>query len=187
MSQKPVSLIPLVCAKCRAPVPARPDEVAWVCEQCGQGLLLDETPEPGPGACATIPIDVYFSNEIKQGAQGRPFWVSRGTVTLTRRETYKGDEGKAARAYWSQPRLFYIPAWGENLETLVKIGLGRLDNPVPMTPGSRAPFTPVLTLPGDIRALAEFMIVSLEASRRDAMRQIAFDLQLEPAQLWVLP
>jgi hypothetical protein len=187
MSQKQVTLIPLVCAKCRTPVPARSDEVAWVCEQCGQGLLLDETPEPGPGACATLPIDVFFSGEISQGSQGRPFWVTRGTVTLSRRDTYKGDEGKTARAFWSQPRLFYIPAWGEALEELVKTGIRLLDQPARMTSGSRVPFAPVLTSPGEIRALAEFMVVSLEANRRDDMRRIEFDLQLEPAQLWILP
>ena len=40
MSQKPVELVPLLCVRCQAPVPARPGEVAWVCEQCGQGLVL---------------------------------------------------------------------------------------------------------------------------------------------------
>lgn len=184
MTEKPVQLIPLLCVKCQAPVPANPDEVAWVCEQCGEGLALDETPSGNTAARAQ---DIFFSSGIPQGKPGRPFWVSSGTVTILRREVYKGNESRAAQAFWSTPRLFYIPGWAAKLEEIVSTGVQLLAAPVAMQSGPRAPFLPVVTLPADMKALAEFMVMSIEAGRRDALKRVEFELALQPPQLWILP
>jgi hypothetical protein len=37
-----------------------------------------------------------------------------------------------------------------------------------------------------MRALAEFMIVSIEADRTDALKTVNFDLKLATPQLWIL-
>ena len=71
MSDAAVRLIPIQCPRCQTPVPAQVDEVAWVCGQCNQGMLLSE--EFGVQA-----LDVFFSAAIPAGGQGKPFWVSRG-------------------------------------------------------------------------------------------------------------
>lgn len=181
----PVRLVPLLCVKCRAPIPAGPDELAWVCEQCGQGLLLD--PAPGPNEPATRALDIFFSDAVKPGQKGRPFWVARGQVTITDRQTYKGDEGRAARQFWAGPRLFYVPAWETALDEIISMGVYLLSNPARLQPGSPVPFLPVVTPPADMRALVEFMVVSIEADRRDALKTIRYDLKLEPLQLWILP
>lgn len=186
MSQAQIRLVPLLCVKCRAPIPAQPEEVAWACEQCGQGLLLDPTPKPGPNESATRALDLFFSNAVKSGQKGRPFWVSQGQVSITRRETYKGDEGRASRDFWAATRLFFIPAWEASLDEIVQMGVALLRTPARMEQGSRVPFLPVVTPPGDVRALAEFMIVSIEADRQDAMKTINFDLKLATPQLWIL-
>lgn len=183
----PIRLVPLLCAKCRAPVPARPDELAWVCEQCGQGLLLEPSPTPGPDESATRALDIFFSNAINPGQKGRPFWVTRGQVTLTDRQTYKGDEGRAAREYWATARLFYVAAWETSLDEIIALGVSLLARPQGLEPGSPVPFLPVVTSPADVRALAEFMVVSVEADRRDALKTIQYDLKLDPLQLWILP
>lgn len=174
-----VKLIPLQCPKCRAPVPARPDEVAWVCEQCGQGMIIDST----QGA---RPLSVFFSCTIPAGKKGRPFWVSRGQVDFTARETYKGDEGRAAREFWAEPRLFFIPAWECSLEDIISAGTYLLKKPEAMEPGNPVPFLPVVASPGDVRAFSEFLIFSIEAERRDALKTVHFNLQMDPPQLWVL-
>lgn len=184
MSQKPVQLVPLLCVRCQAPVPARVDEVAWVCEQCGQGLMLDDTPE---GKTAALALDIFFSNAIPQGKPGHPFWVSSGKVTFTRRETYKGNESKQAEAYWSAPRLFFIPAFQVNLDQTVALGTQMLDTPFSMQAGSPTPFLPVVNLPDDMHAMAEFIVMSVEAKRRDALKHLEFTIELQPPQLWVIP
>lgn len=174
-----VKLIPLLCPKCRAPVPAQTDEIAWVCDQCGQGMMIDT-------AQGARPQTMFFSCNIPAGKKGRPFWVSRGQVTITNRQTYKGDEGRAAREFWAEPRLFFIPAWECALDEVITLGAYLLKNPEAMQPGNPVPFLPVVASPGDVRALAEFLVLSIEAERRDALKTVNFDLQMESPQLWVL-
>ena len=183
----PIRLVPLVCVKCQSPIPALPSEVAWVCQQCGQGLVINLNPGGGPGETAACALDVFFSKDISPGARGRPFWVTRARVTFTERTTYKGDEGRAAQEYWSVPRLFYIPAWESTLDEIIATGVMLIKNSPVMSAGGRAPFSPVVTPPGDVRALAEFIVVSIEAERRDYLKTIRFNLEYETPQLWVLP
>jgi hypothetical protein len=186
MSQKPVKLIPLVCVKCGYTVPARPEEVAWVCEQCGQGLILDEAPAPDCTSGARA-LDEFISARVQPGLNGRPYWVSLGQVSIARRETYKGNEEREARQFWASPRLFYVPAWQASLDEVVSTGVALLRKPETMEPGGRAPFLPVVTLPVDMQALAEFMVMSIEADRRDALKRVDFTVSLQPPQLWILP
>lgn len=175
-----VRLIPLLCVHCQTPVPAKPDEVAWVCEQCGQGLLLDEE----KGAVAQ---DTFFSSAIAQNASGWPYWVSSARVTITKRDTYKGNETKAAMEFWAKPHLFFVPASGQSIEEIVSNGVKLLRNPVGMQAGGRTKLAPVVLTPRDLRPLAEFMVMSIEADRSDAMRELLFNLDLDPPQLWILP
>jgi hypothetical protein len=184
MSQKPVALIPLLCVKCQAPIPARPDEVAWVCPQCGQGLVLDPTPEGKTAACVQ---EIFFSSAIAQGSPGRPYWVSSGMVNMTKRETYKGNESRKAQEFWSTAHLFYIPGWAASIEDIVSSGVQLIKTPIAMQSGSPTPFLPVVTLPADMKALAEFMVMSIEAARHDMLKRLEFDLTLAPPQLWILP
>lgn len=183
MTQSPIRLVPLLCVKCRAPIQAQVDEIAWVCEQCGQGQRLESSGKQG----ATCALDVFFSQAIQQGQKGRPFWVSRGQVTITQRITYQGNEERAAANYWAKPRLFFVPAWETSLDEVIRTGIVLLNSPVRMDIGSPGPFLPVVTPIEDIRSLAEFMVMSIEADRRDALKTVDFSLSLEPAQLWILP
>ena len=111
---QPVELIPLVCLKCDTPLPAQPDEVAWVCTRCGQGLLLDETAERGLSL-----LEVQYAAGIDPAGKGKPFWVVEGRVDL-QRSTYESVSNKAGEAQqlWSQPRRFFIPASDLPLQTL---------------------------------------------------------------------
>jgi hypothetical protein len=178
--ETPVQLVPLVCPRCANFLPAQPGEVAWVCDQCGQGLLLGGSP------LALRPLDVFCSASVRHGQRGRPFWVMPGRVSITSRTTYKGDESRAAREFWAAPRLFFVPAWECALEELLSFGAALLKKPEPMAAGSPVPFLPVVTPPEDVQALAEFLVISLEAERRDAMKELKFDVTLDPPQLWVL-
>jgi hypothetical protein len=180
MSQVPVRLIPLLCLRCQFPVSAQPDEVAWACDQCGQGLILDDQR-------GLRPLEIFFSRALGQGQRGRPFWVAPGRVDITERQTYKGNEKQAAAQFWSAERLFFIPAWEASLDEIISAGVDLLHKAAPMEPGSLAPFLPAVTLPGDLQPLCEFMVASIEADRRDALKRVNFSLKLKPPQLWVLP
>ena len=72
----PVTLIPLRCLRCETSVPAQPEEVAWRCSQCGQGLLLDESK-------GLVPLEIHYSADIPPNGVGKPFWVAEGQVTVS--------------------------------------------------------------------------------------------------------
>jgi hypothetical protein len=176
----PVRLIPLQCPRCQTAVPAQPGEVAWVCASCGQALLLDET-------IGIQKVDVFFSAQIQANQSGRPYWVALGKVSGLIRQTYRGNESKAMDAFWEAGRLFYVPAWKLPVADMVNEGVKLLNKPVVMKPGGAAAFYPVTVSPRDVRPLAEFIIMSVEAARKDALKELNFQIQLEPAQLWILP
>ncbi len=181
MAAPSVHLVPLVCVKCRQPIVAQPDEVAWVCQTCqtcnllGQDGLVREQ-------------EIAYSSQLTSGGRGRPFWVAQGKVTISDRQTYKGNEGKESAAFWSEPRLFFIPAYQAGLADLVAQGMTLLRQPPQEpAPGGAAPFLPVVTSPQDIVPLAEFIVLAIEADRRDALKSVNFNVQLESPRLWVLP
>ena len=178
MSQ-PVELIPLLCTRCQAPVPANPDEVAWVCEQCGQGLLLSE--EKG-----AVPLVINFDKRIKQGAKGNPFWVADGQVSMQRLIYGGNDQGRRAQEYWSQPHRFFIPAFELPLDKMVDWGMHFLQNPPDLQAGPPAAFLPVTLLPADARQMAEFIVMGVEAARPDKIREIKLSVNLNPPELWVI-
>jgi hypothetical protein len=175
-----VRLIPLQCSKCQTAIPGQPGEVAWVCAACGQAVLLDE--EKG-----VRPIDAFFSQQIAPNQPGKPYWVALGRVSGLNRLTFRGDESKAMAAFWSAPRLFYVPAWKLAVEDVVAAGVRLLNAPLEIHPGSQTAFYPITVSPWDMRPLAEFMVMSIEAARKDYLKELNFSIQLEPAQLWVMP
>ncbi len=178
---KPIDLIPLVCLKCSTQVPAGLDEVAWVCAQCGQGLSLDE--EKG-----LMPMQVSYSAGIAPDARGKPYWVAEGRVTL-RRETY-GSSGKQtdeAQRFWSQPHRFFVPAFTCSLESLLAEGTRLLLQPPALQEGPARRFEPVTLSTEDVLPPAEFIVMAVEAGRKDKLKKVDFTLQLAPAVLWILP
>lgn len=178
---QPVELIPLVCPTCSTPIPAEANEVAWVCVQCGQGLSLDE-------AKGLVPLEVHCATGIAPNTLGKPFWVAEGQVSM-RRDTYGsgGKDARAAQEFWSQPRRFFIPAFSAPLETLLGLGMQLLRQPPNLQPGPDVRFEPVTLYIEDVKSAAEFIVVALEAERRDKVKQVEFTLQLSDPVLWVLP
>ena len=178
---KPVELVPLVCLRCSTPVPAEVDQVAWVCANCGQGLSLDE--ETG-----LQPLEVNYSARIPANTAGQPYWVAEGIVIL-QRETYGSSRKQAAEAqqFWSMPRRFFIPAFHCPLEELLTQGSHLILQPPDLQPGPPALFEPVTLYAEDAAAAAEFIVIAIEASRPDKVKEISFELQLSTPALWILP
>jgi hypothetical protein len=180
MSPAPVELIPMLCLKCQQPVLAQTDEVVWYCQNCGQGMLLSDDQ-------GMLPQVFHFSGGIAANAQGKPVWVVAGTVTM-QRETFSGDNSRDSQQFWAQPRWFFIPAYSLTLDQLVESGLKFLKEPLALQEsGSAAPFLAVTIHPEDLLPLAEFIIMAVEAERRDQLQSINFSLQLGQPELWIFP
>ncbi len=180
MSAMP-SLVPLQCPKCQTALPAGLDEVAWLCPTCGQVVQLDVKQPSGVSALA-----MYFSTEIQPSKPGRPFWVAQGLVSV-QRQTYSGDESRQAADFWKTPRTFFVPAFSCPLQDLISLGMQLLKQPVSIMQGSPAPFLPVTLSADDVRPMAEFIIMGIEAERRDMIKSVGIQLNLARPVLWVLP
>jgi hypothetical protein len=70
---------------------------------------------------------------------------------------------------------------------MVEQGTRMLLQPPDLQSGSPAPFQPVVTHPEDVQVYAEFIVLGIEASRKDKLKNVDFSLSLEPPELWVLP
>ncbi len=176
---RPVALIPLVCIQCSTPIPAQPEEVAWVCSQCGQGQALDD--EKG-----LAPLEIHYAAGIPPQAKGKPFWVAEGKVSLNR-DTYTGDQSREAEQFWGQPRRFFIPAFSTTLDNGLELANRLLLNPPALEAGPPVSFEAVVVAQEDVRSLAEFVVVSVEAERKDKLKELRFSVQLSQPVLWVLP
>lgn len=177
--ETPIQLLPLNCIRCGTPIPAAPDEVAWACENCGQGQQLQ--------ADGLHPLEIHYAQGIPASRKGRPFWVCEGRVTL-KRDTYGRGKarGESAR-FWYAPRKFVIPAFDYPLEDFTRDGVRWLSAPPEMEPGPAVPFEPVTVPTEDVQPWAEFLIVAVEAGFKDKIKNLTFNLQLSPPQLWILP
>jgi len=177
--ETPVELVALNCIRCGTPIPAEIEEVAWTCEQCEQGQQLGEN--------GLLPLEIHYAQEIKPNQKGKPLWVCEGHVTL-QRDTYgRAQSDKEAQQFWSQPRKFVIPAYSYPVEKISNDGLRWLQNPPLLQSGPAAPFESVTVSIADVRIWAEFLVMALEAARKDKVKTIQFELELSDPQLWILP
>lgn len=131
-------------------------------------------------------LEVHYAAGIPASTPGRPFWVADGKVTL-QRETYQGNQADEAQRFWGQSRVFFIPAYACPQETLISLGSQMLLQPPQLSEGPNTPFLPVTFSAQDARSLAEFIIMAVEASRSDMLKELRFSLELSAPDLWVLP
>lgn len=162
------------------PIPASQDEVAWVCEVCGQGQQITEE--------GLVLLRINYGDGIPSDKEGFPFWVFEGQVTLDR-ATYSGEgsETPDAEHYWSQPRRFMIPAYDYPIEDLIRKGPMWVKNPPDLKHGESTRFKSVTVSSEDVKALAEFIIIALEVERMDNIRSIRMSLIQDHLELWILP
>lgn len=178
---RPIDLVPLVCIQCSTAIPAGVEEVAWACAQCGQGMVLDE-------AYGLESLDIHYAVDIAQNSIGKPYWVADGQVTMERNTyDYAGEYGKAAEQFWGQSRRFFVPAFQTPLESLLEVAKARLLNPPRLNSGSAARFEAVTLYRDDVLAVAEFIVIAIEAGRKDKIKSIDFELKLSKPVLWILP
>ena len=178
---RPIELVPLVCIQCSTAIPAGVEEVAWVCAQCGQGMVLDE-------AHGLEALDIHYAADIPQNSTGKPYWVADGQVTLER-VTYSsaGEHREAAEQFWGQARQFFVPAFQAPLESLLEVAKAMLLNPPRLSSGPATPFEAVTLKREDLSAAAEFIVMAIEAERKDKIKRIDFELKLSKPVLWILP
>jgi hypothetical protein len=177
---RPVELVPLLCIQCNAPIQAGIDEIAWACDNCGKGQMLDEQK-------GLIPLEISFSADMPANSLGRPYWVTGGNVEVNREAygVFRKQTG-AANRFWSQSRRFFIPAYACSLEKMISTGKRLLvENPT-LQLGPPVKFEAVTLLKEDVFKAVEFIIVGIEAGRKDKVKRVDFTLDLTEPELWIL-
>ncbi|MDI6696515.1 MAG: hypothetical protein QME21_15820 [Anaerolineales bacterium] len=178
---QPIALTPLLCLNCNTAIPAQPDERAWVCSQCGQGMALDQQK-------GLIPLQVFYSAGIVALTSGMPYWVVEGQVVL-QRETYRSNSQSAREAeqFWRQPRRFFIPAYDAPLDVMLSQAVKLLVQQPALQAGPATRFEPVTLAVEDIQPAAEFVVMAVEAARKDMLKNVDFQVKLGLPALWILP
>lgn len=178
---KPIELTPLVCLHCSTPIPAGSDEMAWVCAQCGQGMALDVQK-------GLTPVQVHYAEGIPPNGRGKPYWAAEGQVAL-QRQVYRssGKSAQEAAQFWGGPRRFFIPAYSISQEELLSQTTRFMLQSPALKPGTSAQFEPVTLSMEDIQPVAEFIVLAIEAGRKDMLKDIHFTLKLSLPSLWILP
>jgi hypothetical protein len=144
-------------------------------------MLLD--PQAG-----LAPLEVHYAAGIPPNTPSKPYWVADGQVTLSRQSYGSGGkESREAELFWSQPRRFFIPAFAAPLEALLSQAMQMLLQPPPLQDGPAARFEPVTASVEDVQPAAEFIVMAIEAGRKDKAKKIDFTLELSSPELWILP
>jgi hypothetical protein len=112
--------------------------------------------------------------------------MALGSIRL-QRETFAGDKDRDAERFWSQPRRFFVPAFDCPLETQLSLGNQMLLQLPDLQEGPAAPFEAVTVGPEDVKALAEFIAITIEAGREDKLKEVRFTLDVAEPELWILP
>jgi hypothetical protein len=155
--------------------------MAWVCAQCGQGMALDVQ-------SGLKPMEVHYAEAIPLNGLGKPHWIAEGQVTLER-NVYRssGKSAQEATQFWSRAHRFLIPAYSISQEELLAQTIRFLLQPPLLKPGPAMRFEPVTLSMEDIQPVAEFIVMAIEASRKDMLKNLHFTLKLSLPTLWILP
>ena len=178
------ALVPLTCPRCQAGLDAEPEQVVFLCSACTGAWQLDDSPE---SPARLLPLTIRYALELR-GPGGRPFWVAGGQVQTGRRDVHGwGSQERAASDQWAAPRRFFVPAFKCDLNRTLELGRRLLAEATNPPNGPPAPFLPVVVNARDLRGLAEFVIISIEAERGDNLKTLHFSLELGEPELWILP
>jgi hypothetical protein len=171
----------MTCLRCATPIPAEETEIAWVCEKCGQGMQLISA---GLG-----PLTVQWAAAKAKATNLRwePFWSFVGTVRFTQRLNFGGRS--EPDKLWSEPQRFFIPAYRLPLRDLETIGAELLKRRLRPTPGpaGATKLAHCSLFPADAKQAAEFVVLTIEAERRDKLKSVVFSIKADEPELWMLP
>ena len=175
----PVELVPLECLRCRTRLPAEEGELAWICAACGQGQRLGDE-------AALIELEIRFADgSTEASVRWFPFWVLHGNVRIQERLSYGGTQSPDSR--WESAQQFILPAFETTPEEAAQWGTRFLREPVDLRAGSPGALSGVTVSPEEAQSLAEFVVLSFEADRRDKLKSLRAVLDLGPPELWCLP
>ncbi|NJN55912.1 MAG: hypothetical protein HC804_14900 [Anaerolineae bacterium] len=181
-----MKLLALRCPQCGQKLePKQNDVVVVVCAHCFTAVTLHQT--------GLQPIDVHYAAPAQERVDGwLPFWLFHGRVHMQQRESQGGSKGadKDAAKLWQQVQRLYAPAWNQPAPQAREIGSHLVQSQplfqaIPHPDGALLSET-VLT-PEDGLKLLDFIVLTIEAERKDMLRDLKFNIEAGTPALWAIP
>ncbi len=180
-----MKLLALRCPTCTQPLkPQNRDVVVLRCG-CGTAVSLHQS------GLTTVTLQ-FAAPAVETFDAWLPLWLFNGRVHITNRQT-QGRNKQAqqdSEQLWNYPRRLYVPAWEMPTETASQLGgdlvqrqpnFERTDQP------ANAPFVEAVIRPDDALKLLEFVVLSVEAARKDWLKSLDFHIETTTPQLWAIP
>lgn len=182
-----MKLLLLRCPTCQAPLRPENDDVIVSCETC---LATVSIGEDG----VNVVEDVQYAQPGGRGTPQvwLPMWVYYGRVNITSRKTQGSNKRalKESQAFWGEPRTLYVPAWDMSIPEARELGSELVVNQMPLRALAERPQAPLVAANisfEDARKLLEFVVLTIEAKRKDWMRSLEFSIETPPPTLWGVP
>ena len=176
-----MNLLLLRCPSCGNALTPGDDDLILACGQCGAGVELADA--------GLRPIEVKYTATNAKIDIWRPWWVFTGRVEITRRDTQSGNQRAEALQFWAQVKRFYIPAWELSLQAVRDQGLAMLKRQPQLQAAARpagARLAPVVVSVSDARQLLEYLVLTVEAGRKDWLKDLEFTANVGLPELWAL-
>jgi hypothetical protein len=182
-----MKLIALRCPVCATPLAAENDDVVVACGQCHTAVAIGQN---GPAV-----VDIRYvlpAGQQSGGGQWVPFWVFNGRVVIKSRETQGGGGSaeKDSKQLWQSPRALYVPAWEMSLHTAQNVGSRLIEQQPDLQLVERpdgAQLINAVVTPADARKLLEFIVLAIEARRKDWLKNLVFELEVGEPKLLAFP
>jgi len=182
-----MKLILLSCPTCGQSLTPENDDVVVQCQHCWSPAAIGVN---GPGR---IPVHFAVAEGVSvTTVKWVPFWVFEGRVHIKKRETQGGrrSDREDSEALWAEPRRLFAPAWNVNMRTIKELG-SRLIQRQPeyrlIDKPDDARLTSATVTPGDALKLLEFIILAIEAQRKDWLRDLLFEIETGKPEFWAMP
>lgn len=182
-----MKLILLRCPNCTEPLSPNNDDVVVACTNCHIPVAI----AVNGAQRMTVQYAVDAGSRVSGSSTWYPFWLFEGRVHITRRETQGGSRSgrKESEKLWGVSRRLYVPAWELDLHVAQEVG-GRL---IQMQPDFQLVDQPeevnlvsATVTPKDARKLLDFIVLAIEARRRDWLKNLEFELEIGQPELLAL-
>jgi hypothetical protein len=181
-----MKLLALRCPQCGQKLEPQSNEVVVVaCGHCHTAVTLHQS--------GLQPIDIYYAAPANEQVDSwLPFWVFHGRVNLQRRESQGGSKGadKEAAELWQRVQRLYTPAWSIPAQRARALG-SQLVQAQPIFQAiprpAEARLTEAIITPEDGLKLLDFIVLTIEAERKDWLRDLQFKIDAGPPALWAIP
>jgi hypothetical protein len=182
-----MKLLALRCPQCNEQLVPTDDEAVIVgCRQCFTAVSLHQT--------GLHPLPLQYATPAKQAPLvWLPMWVFHGLVRITDRTSQGGARGedKKAAEFWQSERRLYVPAWRTPPGAVRELGSQLIQAQPQFQPLSthpdKAAIQDVIFDQAAALKLLDFIIISMEAQRKDMLQKVSFEIRTRQVDLWAVP